>query len=87
MLVLSRKAGERINIGNDISIEVRRIAGNRVTIALHAPREVRILRGELQGPADEFQEVEPREEANAEATVCTTVEHAIIGTLASPAGA
>ncbi len=58
MLVLSRKAGERINIGNDITVEVRRVSGNRVTIALHAPKEVRILRGELKKVAQEFEIVQ-----------------------------
>lgn len=88
MLVLSRKSGERINIGNDISIEIRRIAGNRVTIALHAPREVRILRGELTEAADAFQEETPQEEEAEEDTplVCT-VEQLVLGTLASPASA
>lgn len=54
MLVLSRKTGERIHIGNDITIEIRRVAGNRVTIALDAPRDVRILRGELEQADREF---------------------------------
>jgi carbon storage regulator len=54
MLVLSRKTGERIHVGNNITIEVRRIAGNRVTLALEAPRDVRILRGELERVAREF---------------------------------
>ncbi|HEY4235537.1 MAG TPA: carbon storage regulator [Lacipirellulaceae bacterium] len=58
MLVLSRKTGERIHIGNDITIEVRRVAGNRVTLALDAPRDVRILRGELERAAREFEEPE-----------------------------
>ena len=47
MLVLSRKIGERIHIGEEIFVEVRRVAGNRVTLAVCAPRNVRILRGEL----------------------------------------
>lgn len=47
MLVLSRKMGERIHIGEEIFVEVRRVAGNRVTLAVCAPKEVRILRGEL----------------------------------------
>ena len=47
MLVLSRKMGERIHIGEDIFVEVRRVAGNRVTLAICAPKSVRILRGEL----------------------------------------
>lgn len=55
MLVLSRKAGQKVNIGDDIVIEVRRVSGNRVTIALEAPRDVRILRGELQQAATEFE--------------------------------
>lgn len=55
MLVLSRKAGQKIHIGDEIVVEVRRIAGNRVTIALEAPRHLRILRGELQEAAHEFE--------------------------------
>jgi carbon storage regulator len=54
MLVLSRKVGERIHVGDNIVLEIRRIAGNRVTVALDAPRTVRILRGELEGAAREF---------------------------------
>ena len=57
MLVLSRKVGERIHIGDDVVVEVRRISGNRVTLALRAPRDVRILRGELEQAAREFQTV------------------------------
>lgn len=55
MLVLSRKAGQKIHIGDDIVVEVRRVAGNRVTIALDAPRDVRILRGELEKAATDFE--------------------------------
>ena len=55
MLVLSRKVGERIHVGDDIVLEVRRISGNRVTLALEAPRDVRILRGELEHAAREFE--------------------------------
>ncbi len=55
MLVLSRKIGEKIHVGNDITIEVRRVAGNRVTLAVDAPRNVRILRGELREAALDFE--------------------------------
>ncbi len=47
MLVLSRKAGETIHIGEDICITVATVQGNRVRIAVDAPEEVLILRGEL----------------------------------------
>ncbi len=55
MLVLSRKVGEKIHIGNDVLVEVRRISGNRVTLALRAPRDVRILRAELEPAANAFE--------------------------------
>lgn len=55
MLVLSRKAGELIHIGDDITIEVRRVSGNRVALAVQAPRDQRILRGELKEAATEFE--------------------------------
>lgn len=63
MLVLSRKASERIHIGDNITIEVRRVAGNRVTLAIEAPRDIRILRGELEKAAKEFADSTP-EKAN-----------------------
>lgn len=47
MLVLSRKAGEELIIADNIRIVVNRIAGNRVTIGIEAPGNVRIVRGEL----------------------------------------
>jgi carbon storage regulator len=59
MLVLSRKVGERIHVGDNIVLEIRRIAGNRVTLALDAPRDVRILRGELSHAVQEFRAAGP----------------------------
>lgn len=47
MLVLSRKIGEAIVIGDDIEVTVTRMAGNRVTLGITAPSAVRVLRGEL----------------------------------------
>ena len=67
MLVLSRKVGERIHIGNDVFIEVRRVAGNRVTLAISAPRSIRVLRGELLEAAKSFQQ--PAAESQPEQTV------------------
>ena len=52
MLVISRKVGDRIQIGEEITVVVTRIAGHRVTLGLQAPRDVRIIRGELT-PFDE----------------------------------
>ncbi len=52
MLVLSRKVGQRINIGGDVFIEVLRVRGDQVRIGIEAPEHVHILRGELQGRED-----------------------------------
>ncbi len=47
MLVLSRKLGESIHIGDGIKITIIRIKGNRISIGIDAPDEFRIVRGEL----------------------------------------
>lgn len=47
MLVLSRKAGEEIHIGADTVVVIQSIKGNRVRVAVKAPSETKILRGEL----------------------------------------
>lgn len=47
MLVLSRKEGEQLLIGDNIVLTINRLSGNRVAIGIEAPRDVRIVRGEL----------------------------------------
>jgi carbon storage regulator len=47
MLVLTRKAGERIVIADNIVVEVLEVQGNRVRIGIQAPQGVTILREEL----------------------------------------
>ncbi len=53
MLVLSRKEGEKLVIGDNITLVVSRISGNRVTLGIEAPSEIRIVRGELKPLGDE----------------------------------
>jgi carbon storage regulator len=48
MLVLSRKENQKLVIGDNIVLTINRISGNRVTIGIDAPRDVRIVRGELE---------------------------------------
>ncbi|QDV25716.1 carbon storage regulator [Aureliella helgolandensis] len=47
MLVLSRKVGEKLVVDGNITVEVVRIQGNRITLGVVAPADVKILRGEL----------------------------------------
>ena len=53
-MVLSRKTGETIRIGEDVILQIRRVSGKRVVLAIKAPRNVRILRGELRAFDDGF---------------------------------
>lgn len=48
MLVLSRKVGERIWVGDDISITVVRITGGGVRLGIEAPAELPVVREELK---------------------------------------
>jgi carbon storage regulator len=47
MLVLSRKPGEAIRIGDDIEISIIEVRGDTVRIGIEAPRSVAIFRQEL----------------------------------------
>jgi len=47
MLVLSRKMGESLSIGENVTVKVVRTQGGRVQLAIDAPREVAIRRSEL----------------------------------------
>lgn len=47
MLVLSRKPGERILIGEDVAVTIVRIGPNTVRLGIDAPKQMNIVREEL----------------------------------------
>ena len=47
MLILQRKAGESLVIGDDITVRVISVDGTRVRLAISAPEDIPILRSEL----------------------------------------
>ena len=49
MLVLTRRKEEKIVIGDDVTLVVRKISSQRVQIAIQAPATVRVVRRELAG--------------------------------------
>lgn len=52
MLVLSRKRGETLYVGDDVKITILDVQGKRVRIGIDAPGHCRVMRGELcDGPA------------------------------------
>ena len=48
MLVLSRKANERLFIGDDIVITIVRVAGGAVKVGIEAPHDVQVQREEVR---------------------------------------
>ncbi len=48
MLILGRKEGETIEIGNDITISIENITKMMVKVGIEAPKDIMILRGELK---------------------------------------
>jgi len=53
MLILSRKAGERIKLGDSIVLTVVGVSGDKVLVGIQAPSDVLVLRDELQPYAAE----------------------------------
>ena len=47
MLILTRKSGETIRIGDDVSVSVIEIRGNQVRLGIAAPRDVTVHRQEV----------------------------------------
>ena len=47
MLLITRRAGERIVLGDDIIIEVMEVTGTQVRVGIHAPRSVPVYREEI----------------------------------------
>lgn len=48
MLVLSRKASERIRLGDSIVVTIVRVTGDKVRLGIEAPPDVLVLRDELK---------------------------------------
>lgn len=69
MLVLTRKSGESLLLGDEIEIRIVRIDGDQVRIGIVAPRSVPIVRGELV------------EEVERETTAAATPNREVLGHL------
>lgn len=50
MLVLSRKVGQSIRIGPDITITITRLSGGQVGVGIAAPKTLSVMRSELPEP-------------------------------------
>ena len=50
MLILTRRVGESLMVGDDITVTVLGVKGNQVRIGVNAPRDVAVHREELYEP-------------------------------------
>ena len=47
MLIITRRAGERIMVGDDVVVEIKEIVGNSARVGIRAPRSVPVYREEI----------------------------------------
>ncbi|MDP9383756.1 MAG: carbon storage regulator CsrA [Actinomycetota bacterium] len=47
MLIVTRRAGEKVMLGDDIVVEVMEVVGNTVRIGISAPRSLPVYREEI----------------------------------------
>ena len=76
MLMIRRRAGESILLGDSIEIHVFEVVGNRVKLGISAPRDVLVLRNELKLTEDFNREAskgaEPESLMSLAATILTS---------------
>lgn len=75
MLVLTRKLQEQIRIGDNVTITVLRVKGQAVRIGIEAPRDVRVVRGELPREGQAAAQREGSAECAAEPAASLSAVH------------
>ena len=76
MLVLTRKVNQQIRLGDDITVTILRVQGNSIRIGVEAPRDVRVVRGELNPLHQEGQQEKAASEACKDS--CVPAESSVI---------
>ena len=69
MLVISRRPSESILIGDNIEIIISEISGDKVKVAINAPKEIPIFRRELIDTANQNKKADSKDITKAVATL------------------
>ena len=70
MLILTRRVGETVMIGNEVTVTVLGVKGNQVRIGVNAPKDVTVHREEI------YERIKREQDQNPTATISKVVDDA-----------
>ena len=71
MLILTRRVGETVMIGNDVTVTVLGVKGNQVRVGINAPKNVAVHREEIYERIKREQQGEPSSESENSAELAS----------------
>jgi carbon storage regulator len=66
MLILTRRVGETVMIGNDVTVTILGVKGNQVRVGINAPKNVAVHREEIYERIKREQHGDPQGEPHSE---------------------